>query len=99
MLGNLIPLIKYYLEIIEAKAIEYGIIRTILEPGVWDAHVDVVDAVEVKVGLLTDDLVLEGLDLATLLQQDHFRRIGSVNSDAWTKKCKSRLFFKDFWIC
>jgi hypothetical protein len=34
MLGNLIPLIKYYLEIIEAKAIEYGIIRTILEPGV-----------------------------------------------------------------
>ena len=43
---------------------------------------DVVDGLEVEVGLLGDDLVLEGLDLAALFQQNHLRRIVTVDSNA-----------------
>ncbi len=52
-------------------------------PGVWDTAVNVVNEVEVEVVALTLDLVLEGLHLAGLLDQDNLIGRVAVDADAW----------------
>ena len=51
-------------------------------PGVGDSDVDVVDEVEVKLGVLGNDLILEGLDLSRLLEEDHLAVVAAVDADA-----------------
>ena len=55
-------------------------------PGVWDAAVHVVNEVKVEVVDLTEDLVLEGLHLAGLLDQDDLFGRVPVDADAWKTK-------------
>ena len=42
---------------------------------------DVVDEVEVKLGVLGNDIILEGLDLSRLLEEDHLAVVAAVNAD------------------
>ena len=51
-------------------------------PGVGDSDVDVMDEVEVKLGVLGNDLILEGLDLSRLLEEDHLAVVAAVDADA-----------------
>ena len=51
-------------------------------PGVGDSDVDVVDEVEVKLGVLGNNIILEGLDLSRLLEEDHLAVVAAVDADA-----------------
>ena len=47
-----------------------------------NSDVDVVDELEVEFGVLGQDLVLEGLDLSRLLEEDNLAVVAAVDADS-----------------